>query len=336
MLSKKNELKKGKILKAQICSIWYIYPMFKKQILRITAICLTALTLSAGITTRSEGYAPPPFSRYAPILERMPFGQLPDKFGQAIDPNAAKQDLLLKAEQQKLASRINMSAVNITPQGATAIGFTDLSAKPPVSYYLLVGSEAGGWKVNSADYDAEIAEIEKDGVSISIQLGKGMVEAAPAPAAPAKTPPGTPVLTTHRPPLTPVLQGAAIATPPSASGGSTVSAASIRDKLRAAQATQAAAQQEAGNGNDTETRSYMERLRERKIEQAKALEIAQSTQRQQLEKLAREVASKEIEKQAAIAEETALEKELVMEEERLQKEEAERLEKQAAKETPAP
>lgn len=314
--------------------------MFKRHILRITATYLAVLTASAGITTRSEGYTPPPFSRYAPILERMPFGALPEKFGETIDPNAAKQDLLLKAEQQKLASSINMSAVNITPQGATAIGFTDLSAKPPVSYYLLVGSEAGGWKVKSADYDAETAEIEKDGVSIALQLNKGPGETPPPPAAPAKTPPVNSMLTAQRGRSTPVPHGAAVATPPRPAVGnlgSSGSASAIRDKLRAAQAAHAATQAEAStDGNEGDNRSYMERLRERKIEQAKALESAQSAQRQQLEKLAREVASKEIEKQAAIAEESALERELVLEEERLQKEEAERLEKQAEKEAPAP
>ncbi|MDD2598525.1 MAG: hypothetical protein PHO37_04795 [Kiritimatiellae bacterium] len=300
--------------------------------------CLLALTAAAGIPLRSESHTPPPFARYAPILERMPFGKLPEKFGETVDPNAAKQALLLKAEQQKLASRVNMSAVNITPQGATAIGFTDLSAKPPVSYYLLVGSEAGGWKVNSADYDAETAEIEKDGVSISLQLGKGMIDNPPAPAAPAKNLPVNPALTAQITPSPPVRAGAATSPPrpPEGSSGSSVSATSIRDKLRAAQAAQVAAQQASGSDSESDNRSYMERLRERKIEQAKALEQAQSAQRQQLEKLAREVASKEIEKQAAIAEETALERELVLEEERLQKEEAERLEKEDEKETPAP
>ncbi|MFA7172165.1 MAG: hypothetical protein WC340_01915 [Kiritimatiellia bacterium] len=304
----------------------------------MAATCLAALTASAGITTRSESYTPPPFSRYAPILERMPFGALPEKFGQTLDSNVDKQELLIKAEQQKLASRVNMSAVNVTPQGATAIGFTDLSVKPPVSYYLLVGSEAGGWKVNSADYEAETAEIEKDGVSVSLQLNKGMGETPGAPAAPSKNTPANPILAAQRSPVTPTPQGVVKTTsprPPAGSAAPSVSAATIRDKLRAAQAAQAT-QQEANSGNESGARSYMERLRERKIEQAKALEMAQSTQRQQLEKLAREVASKEIEKQAAIAEETALERELVLEEERLQKEEANRLEKQAEKETPAP
>jgi hypothetical protein len=110
--------------------------------------------------------------------------------------------------------------------------------------------------------------------------------------------------------------------PPGAS-----SAASIRDQLQKAQLPQPS----------SEARSYMDRLRERKIEQSQALIHAETTQRKQLESLAREVASKEIQKQAAIAEEAALESELFKEEERLQKQaEEEQLLKEAEAETPAP
>ncbi len=327
-------------MQAHIGAICYILNMLIKRIIRLSVISLAALTASAGRAARTESYASPPFSHYEPILERMPFGELPAKFGQTIDPNAAKQEALMKAEQQKLASRINMSAVNITPQGATAIGFTDLSAKPPVSYYLLVGAEAGGWTVKSADYDAETAEIEKDGISISLQLGKGLVENATASPPPSKAPAPNAALTALRNSGTPPDSAApaAVAEAPMALSASigkntAASAAAIRDKLRAAQAQHSSAGVSSSGSDDT--RSYMERLRERKIEQTKALEIAQNTQRKQLENLAREVASKEIEKQAAIAEEAALEKELVLEEERLQKQEAELLEKQAEKESPA-
>jgi len=340
IISKKYQLKKNKILQAHLCAICYISPMFNKSINRFSAIVPALLLISEGMAAPTGGYTPPPFSHYEPILERMPFGELPDKFGQTIDPNAAKQEALLKAEQQKLASRINMSAVNITPQGVTAIGFTDLAAKPPVSYYLLVGAEAGGWTVKSADYDAETAEIEKDGISISLQLGKGLVE-NPAAAPPVqKIPAPNPALTALKNPAAAAPAAAAAESPLALSasiGKSTAaSAAAIRDKLRAAQAQQGGAGASISVSGSDDTRSYMERLRERKIEQTKALEIAQNTQRKQLENLAREVASKEIEKQAAIAEEAALEKELVLEEERLQKQEAERLEKQDEKEIPAP
>ena len=262
--------------------------------------------------SNAEGYTPPPFALYQPILERMPFGELPANFGQeVVDPNAAKEQARLKVEQEKLARQINMSAVNITPQGKTAIGFTDLSVKPPVNYYLIVGSEANGWKVLDADYHQETAEIEKDGVSISLKLGKGMVtsepEAAKGGAASAKS--RRPTTTTIKQPMI---------SPSALRPGSTAktntekaaeSAAVIREQL----------QKVRDDGGDV--RSYMERLRQRKIEESAALKQAQDAQRKQLEKLAREVASKEIEKQAeAMAEEAALTTEIALEEERLKKE----------------
>jgi len=75
----------------------------------------------------------------------------------------------------------------------------------------------------------------------------------------------------------------------------------------------------------------MERLRERKIKESAAMKQVEATRHKQLEKLARDVASKEIRKQTeAIAKEAALEKELALEEQQLLKAEAE-----AAKQKPA-
>ena len=113
----------------------------------------------------------------------MPFGALPANFGQVVqEPSQVQDAAQIQAEQQKLAKQINMSCVNVTPDGTTAIGFTDLDAKPPVNYYLLVGATAGGWSVVAADYDEEWAQISKDGVTITLKLGKGLIDAPPTPA----------------------------------------------------------------------------------------------------------------------------------------------------------
>ncbi|MFO7937468.1 MAG: hypothetical protein R6V06_07670 [Kiritimatiellia bacterium] len=235
----------------------------------------------------------------------MPFGKAPEDLEQAADPEADKEAARIKMEQQKLARKINMSAVNITPQGEIAIGFTDLSSKPPINYYLVVGDESGGWKLLNADYDKEIAELSKNGINLTLKLGKGLIQqeeqkkktqtaSLPSAAARAKrkTTPGQ--------------------TPATAVTKTRDSTDSIRDRLKTMQKS---------NKN---IRSYMERLRERKLKEAAARKKAEESQRQQLEKLARDVASKEIKKRAeAIAEEAALEKELALEEERLLKEEAE-------------
>ena len=134
-------------------------------------------------------YAKPDFETYRPILDRMPFGAPPD-------PNAAPPGALSAAdekkaqlEKEKLAKQINMSALNITPDGRTAIGFTDLSSKPPANYYLAVGESSDGWTVLDADYDTDTATVEKEGIEITLQLGKGLIEpAAPGGRPPALTP----------------------------------------------------------------------------------------------------------------------------------------------------
>jgi hypothetical protein len=139
-------------------------------------------------------YTPAPFSDYQTILDRMPFGALPPNFGEVPPEVPAQTDAQTQALQQKIAQQINMSAINVTPDGSTAIGFTDLGAKPPANYYLPVGTSAGGWTVVDADYDLEVAIIEKDGIQINLKLGKGLIDAAAlqaliAAAGPAAPPP---------------------------------------------------------------------------------------------------------------------------------------------------
>jgi hypothetical protein len=121
----------------------------------------------------------PSFNRYQGILQRMPFGPPPPDPGTVVaveDTRNAAQEL---KEQQLLARQINMSCVNITPSGKPAVGFTDLSSKPPVNYYILVGGDAGGWTLKSASYAEEWAELEKDGTTIFVKLGQGLMAEPP-------------------------------------------------------------------------------------------------------------------------------------------------------------
>ena len=273
--------------------MWYFIPMrFFKHVrfgrregcgglsVFVWLVCLAGLARATG-----EVYSLPPFGHYQPILDRMPFGALPPNFNAAqADAAELKNEAQEKAEQQKLAKQVNMSAVNVTPDGSTAIGFTDLSQKPPVNYYLLVGSEADGWKVLSADYDAETATIEKEGVAITLQLGKGMVDpSAPAPAAAAGQPAA---LARHRAALPIQLPSSAeprslpFARKPGAAGVTPRGLSYLRDKP----------------ADTSGTRSFMERLRERDTQKTQAQLAEAAKQREQLVKLAREAAQKEIRK----------------------------------------
>jgi hypothetical protein len=239
-------------------------------------------------------YAPPAFDHYQPILDRMPFGALPDNFGQApVDPNAAKSAAEAAAEQQKLAKQVNMSAVNVTPGGQTAIGFTDLSVKPPVSHFLVVGDSADGWTVKSADYDDEIATIEKDGVAITLKLGKGLVDPATQPAPPAAAAAAAP------PTPGPAARPGAPAPGAALTRTHGHPAPSARAPLRLPSVLPDIGEE------SVETRSYRERLLERKTQQSEAQIAADKKQQDALVKLAREAAQKEIarrEEEAAAAE----------------------------------
>lgn len=128
---------------------------------------------AAGLHVAAAGQ--PPFSDYQPIIDRKPFGEL-----KKVSPRQSKEEEAAEAQQaqqeQALARQIDMVAVNITPRGSIAVGFIDKTERPPRNYYVKVGETAGGYTVVDADFETEIATIEKDGVSITLKLGQGLVK----------------------------------------------------------------------------------------------------------------------------------------------------------------
>lgn len=119
-----------------------------------------------------------PFSRYQSIVDRQMFGELPPDFDPTKMPSEVsrssgrQQEKELTKEQEKLQSAIRFSAINVTPDGATAVGFTDNSnPKTPVHYYLKVGESRDGWNVVSADAKTATMTIVKGDVEVSLTLG---------------------------------------------------------------------------------------------------------------------------------------------------------------------
>lgn len=267
-----------------MCVEHVLTPRWRERwVVPLGAACVVCL--AHGSPATSEIYSPPPFEHYQPILDRMPFGVLPPNFNaSAADAATAKSEEQVKVEQQKLAKQVNMSAVNVTPDGGTAIGFTDLSQKPPVNYYLLVGAEADGWKVLDADFDEETATIEKEGVTVTLKLGQGLVDPAAAGAAakPAFAHVRSP-LQVPRPALVPPVAAAAEARPGALRSlgitGATLRGLTTRDNA---------------SGKPEDSRSYAERLRDRAAQQTQAQLAAEEKMREQFEKLARETANREI------------------------------------------
>ena len=130
-----------------------------------------ALALSAAYAEKQ------PITRYQSIIDRQMFGPLPPGFDPTKSPNevqksSAKEEKQLTQEQEKLQSSIHFSVINVTPEGTTAVGFTDNSdPKAPVHYYLKVGEKRNGWEVKEADPNKASMTIAKGDIEVSLTLG---------------------------------------------------------------------------------------------------------------------------------------------------------------------
>ena len=118
-----------------------------------------------------------PIERYQPIIDRCMFGKPPPGFdptkpaSEAPRSSGPASEAELQA-QAKIKTAIRFSAINVTPEGATAVGFTDSSdAKNPVHYYLKVGESRNGWLVKDADPAKATMTIVKDDVEVTLSIG---------------------------------------------------------------------------------------------------------------------------------------------------------------------
>ena len=118
-----------------------------------------------------------PIDRYKSIIDRQMFGQPPPNFDPTIPPSqvqkgSASDEKELTREQEAVKSSIHFSAINVTPAGDVAVGFTDNSdSKLPIHYYLKVGEERNGWKVLEADPVKANMKIAKGDIEVELDLG---------------------------------------------------------------------------------------------------------------------------------------------------------------------
>ena len=239
-------------------------------------------------------YEPAPFEHYQPILDRMPFG-LPPASVNTVTPEQLEQqksEEQLLAEQQQVARQIAFTALNVTPRGRTAVGFVDRSVNPPENYYLEVGATAQGWTVLDADYDANWAQFEKDGVILTMDIHKGLIDGPPTndtdPASSSPRAPSTALAATV-PPAEPPPAGAKRLSVP----GLVRLPASVRAAPPAVPTQTAAAGPESA---PAPAKSYLERLRERKALETAGQKAAEKAARESLQELARKVAQDELAK----------------------------------------
>ena len=215
-----------------------------------------------------------PYDRYNSIVIRQMFGPLPPNF----DPTKSPADVAKSAgsasekeltkEQEKVKSSIRFSVINVTPEGETAVGFTDNSdPKKPVHYYLKVGESKGGWEVKEADAKAATMTVAKDDIEVTLSLGGDSSKGA-----------GTDKAESAKPP----------ANGPSRSG-LLVAGGSLRAR-RMAQLEQIKQQEEA----DRQKRLADEKAREearaqREAEEKARREAEQEENRKQLEQIREEI-----------------------------------------------
>ena len=117
-----------------------------------------------------------PFERYQSILDRQMFGRPPPGFDPTKPPSeVSRSEVKSESElqvQERIKTAIRFSAINVTPEGDTAVGFTDSSdSKNPVHYYLKVGESRNGWLVKEADPVKATMTIVKDEVEVTLSIG---------------------------------------------------------------------------------------------------------------------------------------------------------------------
>ncbi|MBM4164372.1 MAG: hypothetical protein FJ222_08030 [Lentisphaerae bacterium] len=233
------------------------------------------------------------FTPYQVIIDRAIFGKPPPARTAAAAAETVPD--LTQKQAEALARKITLCAVNRTPSDNTAVGLIDNDAKPPRNLYLNVGDTVDGYTVLAADCDAETATIEKDGVVISLQLGKGLIT------------PGAPAVSTadrgHS------LRALGRAPSHDESAAASVQTGVIRRPFQAGSPRMAglsAQQREAMEQRRMEINkireeggdvgSYMEKLRERRTQEHAARAAAEDAARQKIQELARQMTEEELRK----------------------------------------
>lgn len=175
--------------------MWRYFCPSKRRRAMLLLAGITALTGSAATTGTvpvaatprdltetipADGYQPPVFDRYLPIIARMPFGVAPP----IPPPPAAASSAAAAAAAADPGKNFVLFEIVRAPVGDVMVGFTDNNPKPSRSLLLAVGEEADGYRVVAADIDAETATLEKDGASFELRLNNS----APTNAAGASHP----------------------------------------------------------------------------------------------------------------------------------------------------
>ncbi len=252
-----------------------------------------------------------PFERYQSILDRHMFGVPPVGFDPTKPPSEVSKSAAAEesAQQAQIRSAIRFSAINVTPEGDTAVGFTDSSdPKNPIHYYLKVGETRNGWFVKEADPVKATMTIAKGEVEVMLTIGG---DSSKSPDAAKSTAAGRPA--TKRPMglLSAANSGDASAQEPRRPGDLR-SRRLLRAKMRQEQAEEEAARREEEAARREEERRRAEeekaqREAEREENRAQLLQIQEELRKAREARAAEEAQRAAQEAQRAEQEETVQE-----------------------------
>lgn len=129
---------------------------------------ICSFTLFAGVIL---GASLDPKASYQPIIDAKPFGELAAQVGTSSVTQVEQQK-----QREEIARKFRMCGIADLPDGTRKIAFLDETSGQPVSCLLSVGETQNGFTLLSADYEREYATLKKDGIMLTLGLGKGLIE----------------------------------------------------------------------------------------------------------------------------------------------------------------
>ncbi|MEG2465497.1 MAG: hypothetical protein RSB14_05705 [Kiritimatiellia bacterium] len=125
---------------------------------------LIPLSLFAGLASKEA---------YEPIIAAKPFGDM------AAMADASAGGAEQQKQREELAQKFRMCGITDLPDGSRKIAFLDETNGVPTSYLLAEGETQNGFTLLSADYTREIATLRKEGLLLTLGLGKGLIDPPP-------------------------------------------------------------------------------------------------------------------------------------------------------------
>lgn len=131
----------------------------------LVTLCCFTMVLHAELSDRPT---------YQPIIDTKPFGEIGEF--KKLTPEQLIEE---QKQKEEIAKKFRMCGITDTPEGIRKIAFIDETNKTIENYLLAEGESQNGFTLVVADYEREYATLEKDGLTFTIGLGKGLIDDPP-------------------------------------------------------------------------------------------------------------------------------------------------------------